>query len=237
MNRYLRLLALSMVVVYSTSLAILPVYAQSVTATFALSPRTKTVLVNTNFDVTINIKATATKKVSYARAVVFFDPTMLEIPQALEAGSMFCNYPTDEANYVADNEQGQVLITGISTGDSGCAFPDVTTANSLFAKITFKAKKAGTANLSFAYNGELEDEMSAITDSNSPSQFIMTSPQDGKYTIVSSLSTPTPQPPSNLGVDPRVVIGAAAVVMGIGWYMYPKGKSQTSRVVASTEGW
>lgn len=226
-----------MVTLYTASLAILPVHAQSVTATFVLSPKTKKVLVNTTFDVTINIKATATKKVSYARAVVFFDPTMLEIPQALEAGSMFCNYPTDAANYVADNEQGQVLITGTATGESGCAFPDVTTGNSLFAKITFKAKKTGTANLSFAYNGDLEDEMSGITDSNSPPQFIMTAPQDGKYTIVSSLSTPTPEPPDDLGADPRLVIGAAVIVMGIGWYMYPRGKSQTSRVVASTEEW
>lgn len=236
MNRLSRILSILLLTLYVSSLAILPVSAQSVTATFVLSPKTKTVVKNTNFEVTINIKGTGTKKVSYARAVIFFDPTMLEIPQALEAGSLFCNYPTDAANYIADNEEGQVLITGIATGESGCPFPDVTTSNSLFARVTFKAKKTGTANLSFAYNGELADDMSGITDSNSPPQFIMTTPQDGKYTIVTSLSTPTPEPPDNLGADPRIIIGAAVVIMGIGWYFYPR-KSQTQRVVTSTEAW
>lgn len=209
MNRVLRLLSILLLVVYTASLAILPVSAADTTATFVLSPRTKTVLVNSTFEVTINIKATATKKISYARAVVFFDPTLLEIPQALEAGSMFCNYPTDGANYVADNAEGQIVITGTATGAADCEFPDVTTSNSLFARITFKAKKTGTANLSFMYNGRLADDMSGITDTNSPPQLMMSTPQDGSFKIVSSMSTPTPKPPGNLGVDPRIVIGLA----------------------------
>jgi hypothetical protein len=223
-----------MVALYVASLAMLPVSAQSVTATFALSPRTKKVVKNSTFDVSVNVKSTAAKEISYARAVLVFDPTMLQIPQAVEAGSMFCNYPTDEANYIADNTEGQLMITGLSTGEAGCAYPEVTSSGSLFVRVTFKAIKTGTAELSFMFNGREADGMSGITDTNSPPQFIMSTPQDGAYTIVNSLVTTTTAPPGNLGVDPRIVIGVAIGLAGIGWFLYPR-KEYVQRVVATTE--
>lgn len=234
MNRLLRILSLVLAILYMSTVAILPVAAQSVTATFVLSPRTKTVVKDGTFDVSINLKATATKRVSYARAILVFDPTILEIPQAVEAGNLFCSYPTDEGNYVADNTEGQLMITGIATGETSCPFPELTTSNQLFARVTFKAKKTGKADLSFMFNGREADGMSGIMDSNSPPQFIMSSPQDGEYTVVSSLSTPTPQPPGNLGVDPRLVIGTAIALAGLGWFFYPR-KSYVLRVVATTD--
>lgn len=234
MNRISRFLALALVSMYVASLAVLPVSAQSITATFVLSPRTKTIVVNSTIDVAINIKSTAAKQISYARAILVFDPTMLEITQAVEAGSMFCNYPTDEGNYIADNTEGQLMITGISTGETACPHPQATTAGTLFARVTFRAKKTGTAELAFMFNGREADGMSGISDSNSPPTFIMSSPQDGAYTIVTSLATPTPNPPPNLGVDPRIIIGVAIGIAGLGWYLYPR-KEQIQRVVATTE--
>ena len=234
MNRLVRIFSAIMLALYVAALAILPVSAQSVTATFVLSPRTKTVVKDSTFDVTINLKSTGSKRVSYARAILVFDPTLLEIPQAVEAGNLFCNYPTDEGNYVADNTEGQLMITGIATGETNCPFPELNTTNKLFARVTFKAKATGKADLSFMFNGREADGMSGVMDSNSPPQFIMSTPQDGTYTIVTSLSTPTPKPPSNLGVDPRIVLGVAVVIAGIGWYMYPR-KSYVQRVVATTD--
>jgi hypothetical protein len=236
MNLFTRLGAFALVIVYTVSLAVLPVSAQSVTSTFVLSPRTKTVVKDATFDVTINITATATKEISFARAVMVFDPTMLEIPQALEAGSMFCEYPTDEFNYIADNSQGQVMITGRASGEVTCPYPAVNTSGTLFARITFKAKKAGVVDLSFLSNGQLVDDMSAIADTSSPSLYIMSDPSDGKYTILSSATATTPVPPGNLGVDPRIVLAAAVAVGGLGWYLYPR-KRNHSRVVTSTEAW
>jgi len=234
MNRLLKLGATALLTLYVATLALMPVAAQSVTAKFVLSPRTKTVVKDTTFDVTINITATATKEISFARAVLVFDPTMLEIPQALEAGTMFCEYPTDEFNYIADNSQGQVMITGISSGTVGCPFPAVNTTGTLFARITFKAKKAGVVDLSFLSNGQLADNMSGIADISSPSLYIMSEPSDGKYTILSSATATTPVPPGNLGVDPRILVGVAVVIGGLGWYLYPR-KQRVMRVVASTE--
>ncbi len=234
MNWCIRFFSILMFVLYVASLGILPVAAQSATVTFALSPKTKTVVKNTSFDVVINLKATANKQISYARAILVFDPTMLEIPQAVEAGSLFCNYPTDEDNYIADNEEGQLMITGISTGETSCPYPEITTAGNMFARVTFKAKKTGTADLSFMFNGREADGMSGIKDSNSPPTFIMTAPQDGAYSVVNSIATPTPKPPDNLGVDPRIIVGVAVVIAGIGWYLYPR-KQYEQRVVATTE--
>gem|GEM_PF-6704488 len=229
-----RIFSVLMVGIYVLSLAIVPVSAQAVTSTFLLSPRTKNVVIGSTFDVTINITATATKEISYARAILVFNPTMLEMPQALEAGSMFCDYPTDAANYIADNTQGQIMITGISTGQATCPFPVVNTDGTLFARITFKAKKTGKANLAFLFNNQAADGMSGISDTSSPSLFIMSTPRDGAYTILSSASA-TPTPPGNLGVDPRVLLGVAVAAVAIGWYMYPR-KRVASRVVTFTEG-
>lgn len=235
MKLFVRLVSLILVTVMSMTYVVLPVAAQSVTASFVLSPRTRSVPLNGTFDVSITMRATAPKQVSYARVVLFFDPTSLEIADDLQAGSLFCNYPVDQSNYIADNEQGQIVITGISTGQAGCSFPELTTTEVVFAKVTFKAKKNGSTNVSFMYNGRLEDEMSAITDTNSPPQMIMSAPQNGTYAIGSSATTPPP-PPDNLGVDPRILIGVAATTMVLGWYLLPrKGKSQ--RVVTSTEAW
>lgn len=237
MNLLLRIGAFALTAAYAATLLVLPVSAQSVTSTFVLSPRTKTVVKDATFDVTINITATATKEISYARAVMVFDPTMLEIPQALEAGTMFCEYPTDEFNYIADNTQGQVMITGRASGEVTCPFPAVNTSGTLFARITFKAKKAGVVDLSFLSNGQIADDMSAIADTNSPAAFIMSDPSDGKYTVLSSATATTPVPPGNLGVDPRIVVAAAVAVAGVGWYLYPRKSKRNARVVASTEAW
>jgi len=236
MNLFIKVASMLLVAGYVLSIAFLPVSAQSVTAKFVLSPRTKTVVKDATFDVTINITATATKEISYARAVLVFDPTMLEIPQALEAGTMFCDYPTDEFNYVADNTQGQVMITGRASGEVTCPYPAVNSTGTLFARITFKAKKTGVVDFSFLSNGQLVDNMSAIADTSSPALFIMSDPSDGKYTILSSATATTPVPPGNLGVDPRIVVALAVAVGGVGWYLYPKKRSGP-RVVASTEAW
>lgn len=223
---------MAVVAMYVAFLSMSPV-AAATTTTFVLSPATKKVLVNSTFDVDIKITATAAQKINYARAILVFDPTELEITQAVQAGSMFCSYPTDESNYIADNTQGQLMITGSATGAANCAYPEVTSAGTLFAKVTFKAKKSGTADLSFMFNGNLADDMSGITDTNSPPQFIMTAPKDGKFTVVTSFATPTPKPPGNLGVDPRIIMGVAVGIMFVGWVFYPK-KSQP-RVITTTE--
>ena len=110
----------------------------------------------------------------------------------------------------------------------------MTSAGTLFARVTLKAKKSGTADLSFLFNGREADGMSGINDSNSPPQFIMSTPQDGAYTVVTSLATPTPKPPDDLGVDARIVIGVAAAIAGLGWVFYPR-KEYVKRVIATTE--
>jgi hypothetical protein len=208
-----------------------PVSAQTNGATFALSPSTRGVVVNSTFTVTILIKSPEEKKVSYARALMLFDPTALEITGA-EAGDIFCSYPTDEVNYFADNVEGQLMITGIASGTSACAYPQANAAGIVFATVTFKAKKTGTATISFVYNGKQADDQSGITDINSPPQFIMTAPQDGSYSVTSG--TPTPTVPPNLGVDPRISLVGTVVLVGALWFVIRK-KPVGPRVIATIE--
>jgi hypothetical protein len=210
-----------------------PVAAQSTGATFAFSPSTKAVRPDTTFTVNIVIKANTEKKISYARAIVVFDPTELEITNA-ESGSIFCNYPTDQANYESDNTAGQLMITGISTGVSGCEYPLPTSTGIVFATITFKAKKLGNAEVSFVYNGRQADDQSGITDTNSPPQFFMTTPQDATFSVTSGPTpTPTPKVPPDLGVDPRITIAVTSILVLFAWRSVRKPRAQ--RVIATTE--
>lgn len=226
MNTVIRLVLMGIMGVFICNIGLSPVYAQTVTATFQLKPASGTHKVNDKFTVQIQLKSTASKRVSYARSILTFDPTMLEVSDSVQHGSIFCNYPSDSANYIADNTQGLLMITGISSGTSSCAYPELTATPVTFAQVTFTAKKAGNADVSFIFNGQQGDNVSGIVDTNSPPQFIMTSPQDASFTITTSTTTttptptepptttPRPKPPKNLGVDPLyIIIGAAALAV------------------------
>lgn len=232
MNRLLRVL-LVIVLSFSLTFSLVPITsAQSASASFAFSPSTKVVKPDTTFTVDLVIKSTSGKKISYARAITVFDPTMLEVTSA-EAGTIFCNYPTDQSNYEADNAAGRLMITGTATGASGCDYPQPTGSGIVFATITFKAKKVGNAEVSFVFNGRLADDQSGITDTNSPPQFFMTTPQDATYTISTGTHTPTPSVPPNLGVDPRISISGAVLLVVVAWAFTKK--SRPTRVIATTE--
>lgn len=220
-------------VVMATSLLLLSfpsVSAQSTTATLVFSPGSKSAQVNESFPVDVMLRATGAKRVGYTRAVITFDPTLLEVTQ-VQHSQLFCNFPTDEANYEVDNTAGTIMITGIATGTEQCPFPEITEQATIFARITLKAKSRGTATLEFLYNGQAGETVSGITDTNSPSQFIMTAPAKATYSI-GAIAT-TAAPPGDLGVDPRIVIGGALIVVAIGWLTRPKKQEQ--RVVSVSE--
>lgn len=206
------------------------VKAQSVTATLVFSPSSKSVAVNESFPVDVLIRATGAKRVGYTRAIITFDPTLIEVTQ-VQHSQIFCNFPTDGANYVVDNSGGTIMITGIATGAEACPFPEITEQGDIFARITVKAKAQGTAAFEFLYNGQSGDTVSGITDTNSPSQYIMTAPQKATYTIGGI--TTTTAPPADLGVDPRIVIGGALIIAAIGWMTRPQ--KQQPRVLSVTE--
>jgi hypothetical protein len=207
------------------------VYAQTSGASFALSPSTKGVIVDGSFTVNVIIKSAANKEVSFARAVMLFDPTELELTGA-EAGDIFCDYPTDSGSYAADNEAGQIIITGNATGISTCPYPKPTTSGIVFATLTFKAKKTGTASLDFVYNGREEAGQTIVLDTTSPPQLFVAAPLDGSYVI--SESGTTPKPPPDLGADPRLTLGLSVVFVLVLLRMLKK-KSAGPRVIATTE--
>lgn len=204
-------------ILFGVVLAILmlsPVGAQSTTTTFVLSPASSNIAkVGDLFAVTIQLKSSTAVDVNYARAILLFDPTKLEIVTA-EAGTLFCSYPSDSANYTADNTKGQLMITGLASGTTTCAYPSITATPANFAKVTFKTKKSGTATLSFLYSGTLADDQSGITKAGSPAVFVMTEPSNGAYSVAGS-----PSPPPNLGVDARVFAGIALVITLLGWVL------------------
>lgn len=230
---FYKLFALFLLIGYIFSIGIAPVAAQTITATFVLSPASKSVKVGQTFTVDVNITATSNKRISYGRAILAFDPTLLQMTQSVQHGSLFCNFPSDNSNYIADNSQGIIMVTGTATGTGDCPFPEITDNPDLFVRITFKAKKAGTADVQFLFNGQDAAGFSGIKDTNSPPQFIMTTPQDAQYKITSTAATPTTAPPDDLGVDPRILIAIAFgfVIVGLAFHM----RKTPQRVLTVTE--
>lgn len=175
------IITVAAIVLFYSSIS--PVLAQSLTASMVLSPATSTsTRVGDSFVVTVQLQSSASLDINYARSVFTFDPARLEIV-TVENGTLFCKYPTDAANFLKDNTNGKLMITGVSSGTTGCTYPKLTTTPVVFAKITIKAKKTGPAVLSFGYTGALSDTQSGITKAGSPPTFVMGAPTNGTYTI------------------------------------------------------
>lgn len=179
--------------------------------------------VNQNGTVTVQIQLTASssKQVNFARAVVRFDPSLVEI-QSVQKSALFCEYPTDPGSYASDNTQGILIVSAISSGTSGCNYPTLNTTPQTMVTVIFKGKATGTSQLIFEYNGQNSDVHSAVMDNNSPAQFVLADPSDGQIIVAAgAVTTTTVAPPDNLGTteDSIIIITLGTIIVtGILYY-------------------
>jgi hypothetical protein len=179
--------------------------------------------VNQNGTVTVQIQLTASsaKQVNFARAVLRFDPSLVEI-QTVQKSTLFCEYPTDPGSYASDNTQGILIVSAISSGTSGCAYPTLNTTPQTMFTVTFRGKTVGTSQLIFEYNGQDSDVHSAVMDTNSPAQFVLADPTDGQIVVAAGTATTTTvAPPDNLGTteDSIIIITLGTIIVtGILYY-------------------
>lgn len=81
------------------------------------------------------------KRVFGTDVVLHFDPLLLEAEKKLITGDYFQNFPRLEV----DNQKGQIKVTAFGSSK------DKTTQKANVFTAAFKAKKAGTTNLSFDF--------------------------------------------------------------------------------------
>lgn len=212
-----RLMLFIVTITLGVFVMISPAHAQSAgTATFTLDPDEGVVIQGKEFSIDVILRSGG-NTLSSARLGMEFDPSMLEVTKVQydsldqSTGSLFCQFPETSGQYVVDNDQGIIVVTGIASGTNEC--PYFSQAEGIFARIFFEPLDTGTTTISFIVGNQAT--ASAITDNKSPPQPVLTAqPASASYTIIASEPTPT-APLPNTGLLSNGLL-AVSVVLALG---------------------
>lgn len=130
----------------SAFLALVPFSAHAASLNF--SPPSGSYGVGTTFSVSVNVESSA-QAMNAASGVVSFPWDKLEVVSISKQGSLFSLWPVEPS---FSNSQGTVSFEGIVPN------PGYTGANGKILTITFKARSAGVANVSFSSGSVLAND-------------------------------------------------------------------------------
>ncbi len=147
---------------------------------FSLYPNSGQIEYGRNFTVDVLID-TKGEDVVLARAVLKFDPNIVQLESAQRNEEIFCDWPTSEQ--LLDNDTGMVIATGFC--QSGVDELYATTGEpEIFVRLTFKTLRDGPVELSWEYTGLDQPGNSVIIKDGSPPQnFLNSEPASGSYNI------------------------------------------------------
>lgn len=162
--------------------------AQNAVGRFILNPKSGQLAVGQNFTLDIFIDSGG-GNVSLARAVVTFDPTLVQVTGASRNNSLFTNFDEDEQTL--DNTNGVIMVTGFTQSGAGTLYktqgePD------LLARLTFKVLKAGPLRFDWEYSGQDQPFKSVmIADGSPPQNILTTKPESASFPIPTTGTTPS----------------------------------------------
>ncbi|MGB9743185.1 MAG: cohesin domain-containing protein [Minisyncoccales bacterium] len=165
-NKFLILLCFSVYLVW------LPLTAKAQKASLYVVPSTGTYTVNNTFLVQVKVNSGGVA-INAADATLVFDPDKIEVVRVSKTDSVFSLW-VQEPTY--SNALGTISFAG------GKPTPGYTGAAGTLLSITFKAKTAGTANLSFSSGSVLADDGKGTN--------ILSSTGSGSYTLIAKEITP-----------------------------------------------
>lgn len=177
-------------------------------ATFSFSPSSGYVREGDSFVVDVLID-TEGEESTKAKAVITFDPTLIQLTKAERNNTLYEEYPDDEQT--TDNTNGVVMLTGFTQSGTSPLYQTDETAD-VYARLTFKSIKDGTVTLDWEYSGQDQAFKSVIMITGSPPQNALDSkPSTGRFIIENYGSTP------NTGVtNNRAFYIAGAAIIGAG---------------------
>jgi hypothetical protein len=206
-----------------------PIYAAD--PSFSIYPSTGTVTVGKTFTIDVLIDS-SDNDITQARAVLLFDPELVQVVKPEYNASLFCSYPSGQQS--VDNTNGVVMLTGFCQSGAGSLYKTEGGADVL-ARIQFEVKKAGTIKIEWNHDGTNKDFMSVILKDGSPPSNVLTAkPALATFTTTGGSSTGTPEFPST-AISPSMYIilsGVFLILFGLLYlYLGKKSKSKMRTVV------
>lgn len=157
-------------------------------ASLSLSPASGTEKIGDLFSVDV-ILDTGTDSVSGATAIINYDAAKLQVQDddsassgvQIKQGTIFNQTPLTNS---VDATMGKIRYDSGSLGTSY-------TGRGVMATIHFKAQTAGTAAVTFVFDSNSTIDTSLVAAASGPTN-LLTTVQDGNYTIGTASATPTP---------------------------------------------
>jgi hypothetical protein len=199
-------------------------------AEFDLRPGSGQIRRGAKFTVDVLID-TAGEESTLARAVLTFDPDLVQVLKAEKNDSLYCDYPEDEQS--VDNTNGVVMLTGFCQSGVDVLYETEDDAD-VFARIQFEAVSNGSLVLDWEYSGEDEPFKTVIVADGSPPQNVLDEkPIAGAYSILTNVDT-TPTPNTGYSVSVGIIVtGGLLLTLGVAYIRYrdliaaPKIKGRT----------
>ena len=146
-------------------------------------------------------------ELSKARAVIKFDPLILQLTQARRNNSLFELWPTDQST--TDNGKGIIMLTGYTTSDGTTSFYKTETSSDVFARLDFDIvnEDAKEILLSFEYSGTDELFKSILLNSSStPQNVLLSQPDSATYLIDDEVVPSTAIDANLLGIGVGILL-------------------------------
>lgn len=206
------------------------------TPSFTIYPIDGEVVVGETFTVDILIDSSGEELVE-ARAVLLFDPDLVELVNPEFNASLFCTYPSNQQS--VDNTYGVVMITGFC--QPGVGSPYVTEGGAdVFARIEFEVLDEGEIVLDWNYSGSNQEFMSILMKNGSPpSNVLSATPQEAVF-IASGDGNGIPDDGEfpDTALNPGtwiIIIGLALILLGTMYLILGRRSKSKMRTVVLYE--
>lgn len=184
-STYMRVKNLGIVLLTFTILSICTVKAYAKDASFSFYPSSGVVKdIDEGFTVDILIDS-GDYDISKARAVVSFNPKVIQLKKAYRNDSLFEKWDDTESS--TDNRNGIVMLTGVTANVEAMPFYFTQGEPDIFARLEFDivtTKSTTPIILEFEYSGTDEELNSVILKSGTPEiNVLTTAPLSAQFTM------------------------------------------------------
>ncbi len=151
-----------------------------------------------------------TYELNKARAVIKFDPKVIQLRKASRNTSLFEGWPEDQSS--TDNINGVIMLTGITQDNEEVPFYKTDTSPDVFARFEFDVITTEKQDfvLNFEFSGEDEELMSVLIDNESTENILAIKPLSAIFSLTGEDIPKTGISMSALGA----ILGVLLILVG-----------------------